>query len=192
MSDKRLDHCWTCSVYAEGRNDAGVMVSVIARRQKQHDASSDWCVSSAKGHGKPDVSNIEHVQSVAIPVEAYGQGSQDKLCVKVSDHGRQIGGNGMGMWLTGRGLDGTAQVNDLALHPPAMCRDVGLHIVHLDVHVRPATIVEHLNALQTPFQGKSQSAGMHPTILTIAECRHDAVCTEGLAACCMVGNTIQA
>ncbi len=57
----------------------------------------------------------------------------------------------MGMRLTGRGLDGTAQVNDLALHPAAVCRDVGLHIVHLDVHVRPATAVEHVNALQTPF-----------------------------------------
>ena len=80
-----------------------------------------------------------------------GKGLQDKLCVKVSDHGRQTGESGMGMSLTGRGLDGTAQVNDLALHPTAMCRDVGLHIVHLDLHVRPATAVEHVNALQTPF-----------------------------------------
>ena len=80
-----------------------------------------------------------------------GKGLQDKLWVEVSDHGRQTGESGMGMSLTGRGLDGTAQVNDLALHSAAMCRDVGLHIVHLDLHVRPATAVEHVNALQTPF-----------------------------------------
>ena len=57
----------------------------------------------------------------------------------------------MGMRLTGRGLDGTAQVNYLALQPAAVCRDVGLHVVHFDVHVCPATAVEHVNALQTPF-----------------------------------------
>lgn len=41
--------------------------------------------------------------------------------MKVSDHGRQVGENGMEMRLTGRGLDGTAQVNDLALHLAATC-----------------------------------------------------------------------
>lgn len=57
MSDKGLDHCCRCSVYVhdEERNDAGVVVSVIARGQEQQDASCDWHVSSAKGQGKSDV-----------------------------------------------------------------------------------------------------------------------------------------
>ena len=78
----------------------------------------------------------------------------------------------MGMGLTGRGLDGTAQVNDLALHPPAMGRDVGLHIVHLNVHVRPATAVEHVNALQTPFGGQPRQQACIPAdhCSTLAYC----------------------
>lgn len=71
MSDKRLDHWWRCSIYTEERNDAGVMVSVISRGQEQHDASSRWRVSSAQRLGKSDVSNFQHVQSVATPVEAH-------------------------------------------------------------------------------------------------------------------------
>ncbi len=77
MSDKCLDHHWRCSVYAEERNDAGVMVSVIAGGQEQHDASSDWRVSSAKRWDECDVLNCqdvqsEDVQSVGIPMEAHG------------------------------------------------------------------------------------------------------------------------
>jgi len=53
--------------------------------------------------------------------------------------------------LTGRGLGSTPQVNHLALDLAPICRDVGLHIVHLDVHVCPATAVEHVKALQTPL-----------------------------------------
>jgi len=59
-------------VYIEKRKDAGVMVSVIARGQEQHAASSDWYVSSAKRQGKSDVPKLQHVQSVATPIEAHG------------------------------------------------------------------------------------------------------------------------
>ncbi len=90
----------------------------------------------------------------------------------------------MGMRRTGRGLDGTAQVNDLALHPAAMRRDVSLHIVYLDVHVCPAAVVEHVNALQTPFEDEAP-INRHASQLTVAnimQCTHQV----GLPVVCLV------